>query len=71
MNLLDKRLWKKMEDKSLLFGRQYTDFDGSRWELSSQNDLNIPYFYKVIDGITRKDKVLYCINNYESLIGIG
>lgn len=37
-----------------LIGRQFTDFDGDKWELTGKNDLNVPYFSKVVKGKTQK-----------------
>jgi hypothetical protein len=58
-------LFKKGPDKSDLFGKEHTDWEGNVWRLVSQNDLNVPYFAKVKNG--RVGKTLYTLTDGEQL----
>jgi hypothetical protein len=39
-----------------LIGKRYTNLNGESWELVSHNDLNVPYFSKVLNGKVQKKK---------------
>lgn len=42
-------------DKSAGFGKRF--FLDEHWELVAQDEDNVPYFSKVIDGVTQKERV--------------
>ena len=45
----------KNMDKSAGFGKRF--FLDEHWELVAQDEDNVPYFSKVIDGVTQKERV--------------
>lgn len=40
----------RYQDNTRNYGRRFTDFDGTVWQLVVQNDLHVPYFAMVRNG---------------------
>jgi len=60
--MFNKAYYQRRVDKSYAFGESFVDALGINWELSSQNDLCVPYFRK----IGRKTEYTLSSGEYEA-----